>query len=287
MIHTQDLEKIIALVLYSAYVEGEKAVSAIIVSDRPESGKTEVVNKFYGNRGLIYLSDVTAFALWRDFHKEIASGEVKHLIVPEFLAPLSRKGETVASFIATLQMLVEEGIMEIHTGFLEAIKLKAPASLGAILCLPRREFVARRQGWELSGFLSRFLVVSYSYDKDTVDAIFKSIANRDYMGSSKIKLVFPEKRVGIELPRKIAELASEFTLTQTELLRKKGRGYGFRELKNMLRLLCANVLLENAQDGGERVSVNLSDYKEVERLSYLINEEFNCTREGENVHGNG
>ena len=279
MINTHDLEKSVALTLYSAYVKGEKAVSLMVLSDRPESGKTEIVSKFYGNRGLAFLSDVTAYALWRDFKEQIESGELKHLVIPEFLAPLSRKSETVGSFISTLQMLVEEGVMEIHTGFLKPMKLASPTAIGAIVCMPRQAFAARRTEWELSGFLSRFLVVSYRYDDDTVMNIFNSIAEQEYIGDDhRIKLELPSEPIKIEIPEDIRQMAKSFVIEQTETLRKRGRGYGFRELKNMNRLLCANVIFEDMQTGANRVKVDTHDFEEVQRLSYLINEEFNTGR---------
>lgn len=282
MIKTYDLEKIFSLALYSAYVAREKAVSIMVISERCESGKTEVANKFYGNRGVATLSDVTAYALWRDFKRQIEDGSLKHLIIPEFLAPLSRKAETVGSFIATLQMLIEEGIMEIHTGFLKPMRLSSPTAIGAIICLPRTAFVARKTEWELSGFLSRFLVVSYSYDDQTVDAIFNSIAEREYLSDDhRIKLLFPDKPQDIEIPPDITEMAKVYVREHTERLRRSGRGYGFRELKNMLRLMCANVIFENMQTGGNREAVSEADLEEVKRLSYLINEEFNAMKGGE------
>jgi len=281
MINTKDLEKIIGLCLYTAYIQEEQAVSIMLISDRPEAGKSKVAMKFYGNKGIAFLSDVTAFALWRDYHKEIESGTLKHLIVPEFLAPLSRKSETVQSFIATLQMLIEEGIMEIHTGFLDPIKLKAPSALGAIVCMPRREFMQRRQGWELSGFLSRFIVVSYTYNSNTIEDIFESIASREYLGERNIKLDFPTEPVKVEIPPAIAQAAKSYVFEQTEKLRKTGMGFGFRTLKHFLCLLCADVIMQNAQNGNPTFEVSEDNLEKIKQVSYLINEEFNALRADE------
>lgn len=275
MINTKDLEKLVSLALSSAYVKDEKPISLMVVSDRPESGKTELANKFIGNRRLAYLSDITAYALWRDFHKQINAGEIRHFIIPEFLAPLSRGSSTVASFIATLQMLVEEGIMEIHTGFLEPIKLESPTTIGAIVCLPRNAFNYNRMEWEVSGFLSRFMVVSYKYNDATIERIFDSIMNRDYLVESRIKLDFPSGQADIAIPKGIAQKARALSYKASEKARKDGKLYGFRDLKNILCLMTANVVLENMQNGGNRTEVNQSDYKVVEHLSYLLNEDFN------------
>jgi hypothetical protein len=279
MINTQDLEKILSLSLFSAHINGEKAVSLMIVSDRPESGKSEIAMKFLGNQGVRLLSDVTAYALWRDFKDVIENGSLKTLVIPEFLAPLSRKSETVQSFISTLQMLIEEGMLEIHTGFLKPMQLKSPAAIGAVVCMPRNAFAQHRLEWELSGFLSRFLVISYKYDSNTTMEIFDSIADREYMDNHRnILFKFPKEPVDIDIPPEIREMAKTYVIEQTESIRKSGRGYGFRELKNMLRLLCANVLLENSKNGTTTQSVKEVDFIEIKRLSYLINEEFNALK---------
>ena len=279
MIATQDLEKIFSLAIASGYVKGEKPVSLMIVSERPESGKTEVVNKFIGTKNLAYLSDVTAYALWRDFHEQIARGELKHLIIPEFLAPISRHSQTVQSFIATLQMLIEEGIMEIHTGFQNPIKLIAPTTVGAIVCLPRDAFSRNRCDWEISGFLSRFMVVSYRYNGATVKRIFDSIAEREYLGTSKTPLDLPNTEQEVDIPTDIAKAARDYAIGITRQARVDGKSYGFREFKNMLRMIAANVVLE----GNGRREVTMKDFGEIVRLSYLLNEEFNELHEVSNA----
>lgn len=278
MINTRDLEKVVSLALASAYVKDERPISLMIVSDRPESGKTELANKFIGNKRLAYLSDITAYALWRDFHKQIEAGDIKHFVIPEFLAPLSRGSSTVASFIATLQMLIEEGIMEIHTGFLEPIKLSSPTTIGAIVCLPRNAFHFNRMEWEVSGFLSRFMVVTYKYNDATIEKIFDSIMHRDYLTESRINLNFPNKPANISIPPAIAQKARALSYRASEKARKDGKLYGFRDLKNILCLLTANVVLENIQNGYNRAEVNLDDYQLVEHLSYLLNEDFNALK---------
>lgn len=279
MINTNDLERLISLTLASAYVKGEKPISLMMVSDRPESGKTTLANKFIENKRLAYLSDITAYAMWRDFAKEIEAGDIKHFIIPEFLAPLSRTPSTVASFVATLQMLIEEGIMEIHTGFLEPMKLAAPTTIGAIVCLPRNSFDVHRFSWEMSGFLSRFMVVTYKYNDATIEKIFDSIMNREYFAETKISLSFPDKASSISIPKDIALKARALSHKASEKARQDGKLYGFRELKNIMCLLAANVVLENMQSGNNRTKVNQSDYQIVEHLSYYLNEDFNALRD--------
>lgn len=272
MIHIADLAKVVALTLASAYVKGEKPASLMIVSDRPESGKTELVKKFSELTGVAVLSDVTAYALWRDFHKQILNGEIRHFIIPEFLAPISRSA-SVASFIATMQMMIEEGLSEIHTGFLEPIILPTPVTIGLIICMPRSCYGVHKMEWDISGFLSRFIVATYKYDDETIDAIFQSIVERQYLQEGKLNLHFTEAT--IEIPLAIALKCRKLAETITDKARKDGRLYGFRELKNILRFVASNVIVDRA-NGSDRTVANDADFDEIYRISYLFNEQFNA-----------
>lgn len=277
MVHTQDLEKIMALTLASAHIEGDKPLSLLIVSDRPESGKTDTVNQFYGNAGVAILSDVTAHAFWRDFGEDLAAGRLKHIIIPELLAPLSRGAETVDSLIATLQILIEEGLTEIHTGFLKPIKLAKPVTVGVIGCMPRTAYAQRRLQWLSSGFLSRFIVVTYRYSDHTVERIVESIRKREYMSYGKVDLGLAGLApVAIDVPESVADKCWQMAEAITAKARKEGKCYGFRELKNLMRMVSANVILERCQQGSDRTEATMADFEEVSRLGYLINEQYNA-----------
>jgi len=276
MIQTADLERAIALALASSYVKGEKPVSLLIVSDRPEAGKSDVLSKFSKSSKIAYLTDATAYALWRDFHQVIARGEVRHMLIPEFLLPLSRSSDTVKSFITTLQALIEEGFAEIHTGFLKPIKFQSAVSVGVLACMPRPAFLKYKPEWELSGFLSRFMVVTYSYDAKTVEEIFQSIINRAYLTEVDITLDFPEESMDITIPETVAQKCLKLALYVTETARSKGKAYGFRELKNIQRMVAANVILDNMKHRESvRTIADLYDFAMVMRLRYLFTEDFN------------
>jgi len=277
MINTADIEKVVALTLASGYVEGEKPVSLMLVSDRPESGKTEIVKQFSKIPNIAIVNDMTAFAMWRDFGSAIAKGDIKHFIMPEFLAPISRKS-TVDSFIATLQMMIEEGLTEIHTGFLEPIKFDSPKVIGVIVCMPRNTFKGNRLNWDISGFLSRFVLATYKYNDDTVKKIFDSIFNQEYLQETKQPLKF--KTASITIPKSIRAKCLSMAVEITKQARKDGKCYGFRELKNIIRFVASMVILDNA-NGATRHEANEADFEEVARLSYLFNEEFNSLREEE------
>jgi hypothetical protein len=273
MINTKDLEYIIALTLATAYIEGETPQSTMLVSDRPEAGKTTLVNKFRRVDGIAVISDGTAKGILESFKTDLESGKLKHLIIPEFLAPISRNQNTVNSFIATIQILIEDGFQRIDTGFMHQ-NYKTPRRIGVIACLPKPAFMANRVKWTASGLMSRFLVVSYNYSFEAIDKILESIMLRQYAVENDIDLRFNDK-VSIELPYEVALLCKDLSMRSTEKARNSRGMYGFRQLESVQRMVMANVILEKAQGIDRPYIVDKHDFEKVDAVSYLFNEEFN------------
>lgn len=277
MINTKDLELAVALTLASAYVEGETPQSLMIVSDRPEAGKTLLVSQFSQVDGIAVISDATAKGLLESFRADMIKGQLKHLIIPEFLAPISRNQSTVNSFLSTLQILIEDGFQRIDTGFMHQ-KYDNPKRIGVIACLPKPAFLQNRVRWGASGLLSRFLLVSYAYSMDTIDAILASIMERQYLKETKFDLNFTGD-VKVELPSAVAKKCRDLALATTEKARH-GRGiYGFRQLESVQRLVLAKAVLDKAQGIERGCEATHQDFDAVASISYLFNDEFNEVRE--------
>jgi hypothetical protein len=278
MIDVQDLEMVIALTLCSGHLAADKPVSLMIVSDKCEAGKTSALEKFSKSDGIAYLSDATAFGLWRDFHKQIASGELRHILIPEMISPLSRNSDTVNSFISTLGSLIEEGIVEIHTGFLDAIKLKSPVTVGVIGCMPRPIFMTNKLRWEATGFISRFIVVTYKHSIETVERVFESIIKGEHLTDGDHPVAIPTEDYDVKVPETVARKAVEFARNVSETAVQDGKIYGYREAKNILRLVAANVVYENVRDNKNRLKADIHDFDIVAGLSYLFTGKFNELR---------
>jgi hypothetical protein len=65
LINVGSLRKMIECALISPYVKDEKPLSLLIVA-KPESGKTSVMKLYRHNKGVIYVSDCTAYGITRD-----------------------------------------------------------------------------------------------------------------------------------------------------------------------------------------------------------------------------
>lgn len=273
MIGVEDILKIMRLVLATGHLVGEKPVSLLILSDRPESGKTEIVCKYMKTNGTDYANNVSAFGIRRDLFNSIASGKLRHLVIPELLSPLSSK--TVASsLVGALQTLMEDGTMSSHVGFTKKLEAKERRVLGVIACMPRSAFGAHQADWQHSGFISRWLVVSYKYDTQTVDEIFASIGRGDYMLEKDTPLNF-DYDIDIKISNGLMNQCVEYASDMSKEERERGSKYGFRMSKNLIRLAKANVLLDRVENQSNRDEVTEKDVQAIQDLAYLFNSRFN------------
>lgn len=67
---------------------------------KPESGKSTAMKQYRENKGVAYVTDCTAYGLTRDVLPKIVSGEVKTIMIPDLITPLSKSTKTRQSFVA-------------------------------------------------------------------------------------------------------------------------------------------------------------------------------------------
>jgi len=252
----------IVLVLLSAYVRDAKPVSLLIIA-HPESGKTEVMRKFAVNKNVAYLSDVTAYGIQRDYLNAIEAGEVRHIMIPDLLKPLSRKESTVNTFITFMNSLIEEGVAAVSTYATPRLVFPKPVKCGLIAAITSDEFKDHRHKWKRLGFLSRTIPFSYSYGMQTVNKVFQYIIGLDYIKEHDIKLDLPQEDKVIKLPRKYAQAI----LPSTATVARAQETYGFRLQKQFQALLQASALESH------RRIVNKTDVDRVLRLMDWVNED--------------
>lgn len=228
------LIKLVVCALISPYIKGEKPFSLLIIA-KPESGKTTVMKQYRENKGVLYLTDCTAFGITRDFLPKIASGEIKTIMIPDLTTPLSKQTKTRAALVAFLNNLIEEGIKNMSTGAVNYSK-DTDAVANVITAVTDHSFRDARHGWNKLGFLSRFVIISYSYSSLSVNTILNAYSEHGVEGKGiekKCKVKLPRKSVDIDLPKKIADRLDPYA-------REIGRAYdlyGFRVKINFRSLL--------------------------------------------------
>ena len=237
MIKLNPIEMLITLALYSAYIEGEKPLSLLLVS-KVESGKTSLLERFKGCKGTEWLGDATAWGIAKTYGKQIRNGEIRHLLFPEMSIPTSRSYETVSSLDAYLCGLIEEGVGKIVSFKFGDVKTESPMGCGIIACISNQDFSSKQKIWFRIGLMSRLLPVSYDYSLVTRKEIMNYIKAREYRKETRLKLIFPTQQIAMELPLNIAdklERITETITTGTEL-------YGYRWQKHLQRLVLAHAL---------------------------------------------
>ena len=257
------LKKIVECALISPYIKNEKTISLLIVA-KAESGKTSTMKLYRQNKGIAYVTDCTAYGLTRDILPKMVSGEVKTLMIPDLLTPLSKSQRTRQSFVAFLNNLMEEGIVKITT---YAMIWDKDVKANVITAVTDEALKDGRHEWAKIGFLSRFIVFTFSYSISTIVEILNRYVEhcRDV---DEVKLEIPEAEVEIKLPQKIAEKLNPLAMKIGEQLSL----YGIRAKNNLISLLKA-LAYRNGRD-----AVTDFEFKELLELADYMNFDFNPIR---------
>ncbi|MEM5867748.1 MAG: hypothetical protein QXG39_07500 [Candidatus Aenigmatarchaeota archaeon] len=263
LVHVEPLKKIVECALISPYIHGEKPFSLLITA-KAESGKTSVMKLYRENKGVVYLTDCTAYGLTRDVLPKIVSGEVKTIMIPDLLTPLSKSHKTRQSFIAFLNNLIEEGVAKVTT---YSIIWEKDVKANVVTAVTDQALRDGRHDWAKMGFLSRFIIFSYSYSLSTVMEILNNYSLHG-LNSESIKLNLPEKEVDIELPKEIADKLNPIAVKIGEQFDL----YGIRAKINFRSLLKA-LAYRN-----QRNVVSEAEFKEFLELTDFMNFRFNPLR---------
>jgi hypothetical protein len=205
LINVEPLREVVECALISPYVKNENPLSLLIVA-KAESGKTSVMKLYRQNKGVAYLSDCTAYGLTRDILPKMVSGEVRTLVIPDLITPLSKSTKTRQSFVAFLNNLIEEGVAKMTT-YTTVWDKEVKANL--ITAVTDEALDDGRHEWAKMGFLSRFIVFSYAYSTPTIAQILKSCSEHG-LSPGEADFRPPEKEVDVYLPRRIADKLDPF-----------------------------------------------------------------------------
>lgn len=262
LINLNPLMKIVECSLISTYIKDEKPVSLLIAA-KPESGKSTVMKLYRHNKGVVYLTDVTAYGLQQNYLNKIKNGEVKTIMIPDLITPLSKQTKTRNSLIAFLNSLIEEGVVNIATGFMvrtESLEVKA----NMITAVTEGVLEDKRRQWEKMGFISRFILFTFSYSDSSVYAIMKrysesGIEEKGKFPKKKVKL--PRGMVDIDLSVEIADRLDPIALRIGEQYNL----YGFRAKVNF-RCLLKCLAYRNS-----RKAVTEAEFREFMELADFMN----------------
>jgi hypothetical protein len=220
LIKLEPIIEIIRASIWTGKLSDEKPVSVMLIAEQ-ESAKTEALKFFRGTPTIHYMSDLTSRGL--SVHKDaIQNGKLKHIVLLDLVRILSHGKGVSERTIQTLASLMEEGESETADGGGKTTWENFPR-IGALMGITPSFFKAKRGKWRQTGFLTRFLPVSFTYKDTTVDLIHRSIAK-----GTQTPLPSPEK-----LPDFTVQIACKEEFASVISLRAKSlgismRSYGFR-----------------------------------------------------------
>jgi hypothetical protein len=263
LVETELLKKIIECCLISPYVKDEKPISLLIVA-KPESGKTTAMKIYRENRGIVYMTDCTAYGITRDILPKLVSGEVKTMMIADLITPLSRSTKTRKNFVAFLNNFIEEGIAKITT---YATIWEKETKGNVITAVTDEEIKSGRHEWSKMGFLSRFILFSYSYSMSAITKILSHYSEHGIPIRSKI-IKLPKKEVDIMLSKNIADQLNPIATKIGENFNL----YGIRAKINFRCLLKALAVRNNKKE------VTDEEFREFLQLADYMNFDMNVIR---------
>lgn len=249
MIKTEDIKKIIKLVLLTGDIKNVKPVSLLIVG-KSGNGKTELL-AHYDKKKALYITDLSAYGLVSELEK---NPEIKHIIVPDFIKLTQKNRSTSDNLISMLNALIEEGGAKISLKNYSTDL--SGRQIGLITATTKASFSQNKMAWGTIGFMQRMLIISYDYTDETIQEIFSYINQELFIDDKKEKLK-DQKPKEVLTDKEINKKLNPFS--------KKS----FRSLKNLQALVKANALMNGRREATEE------DVQEIIRLTNFMNLKFN------------
>lgn len=260
MLKLEQIEEIIKLAIFSAYIKDEEQPISLLLCCEPEAGKTKEIQRARLISGIIMPTDLTAYGILSQYAEDIMERKIRHILIPDLITPLSKRWDTSASLISFFSSLIEEGVVEVRT-FAMSKKFKHPVKCGLIACITPEALEDKRHRWADMGFMSRMLPVSWNYSKVTQRSIMDYITGRSYRQEKDLGLKLPDKDIEIKMDSTFAQELIPFSFIFAEA----NKTYGFRYQKHLQRLMMASALSEG------RIEVNKTDCDKVKSLIQFLN----------------
>lgn len=236
LIRMEPILNILRAALWSGKVSDEKPVSVMLIAEQ-ESAKTEALKYFRGTPTIRYFSDITSRGI-ASYRTRIQEGTLKHIVILDLVRILSHGRGTSERTVQTLASLMEEGESEVSdAGGRE--EWKDFPRIGVLMGITPAFFKMKRGRWRQTGFLTRFVPVSFHYTDATVKEIHRAIANGAHTPGPHPEHI-PHEAFTVNCNAAMSKLIS----LRAEMLGKQMRAYGFRYHRIMRALAKAQARIE-------------------------------------------
>lgn len=253
LIRLEPIIDILTCAIWSGRVANEKPVSVLLIAEQ-ESAKTECLKFFAGTMTLRYLSDMTATGI-KPYKNDIERGDLRHLILLDLVRILSHSkgvGERTIQQLATLMEEGESGSSDGGGATQWGSETNTFPKVGVLMGITPSFYNSKKGSWRKTGFMTRFLPVSFRYGNDTQITIHNGILNGQAIITPR-PIILPKILRPITIP-----LPQGMKLKDVAIICGAQNGtYGFRYHKSLRTLAKASALQ------GGRNSVNDFDVNRV------------------------
>lgn len=241
------IKRVIELTYASAFLKNCRPLSLMLMAPAGQSKSHFLLS--YKTKYSYTVTDLSFMGL---INLLVENQKIKHIKVPDFLKLTEKKASTKENLLSFLNSFLEEGIFEIKLGNQQKMDLKGKKG-GLITATTRASYNQNKGKWDNTGFISRFLLVSYKYSKETISNIMDSINN----GNNEIK---PEN---ISYKQRYVKIKPEHN-DKLKIL----ANYDLRKYNNLRTLIRTIALTKNRDETHE------NDIKELTELNEVLNDNF-------------
>jgi hypothetical protein len=163
---------IVRAAIWTGVLDDEHPISVMLIAEQ-ESAKTECLKFFAGTSTLTYLSDATGKGL-ASFKSKIEEKKLRHFVLLDLVRVLSHAKGVGERTIQQLATLMEEGESMTVDPSGQANWANFPR-VGTLMGITPQYLQSKMIKWRATGFMTRFLPVSFRYTPSTVSAIHDAI----------------------------------------------------------------------------------------------------------------
>lgn len=174
--------------------------SLILVSD-PGQGKTEILERFRGNRFMVFQSDTTV----RGVYRVLQAGKhslTTHIIATELQKWLQRRASVYEQTFGALGQLMDEGLWDVSLG--DQTYHFDGARLGLIAAMTHGSLDKRRNFLFEMGLLDRAAVLPWALPPTEKRDVLHRISKGDRSDLSRVVLPQPTAPVGVRFSYNIS-----------------------------------------------------------------------------------
>ena len=236
LLRLEPILEIIKAAIWTGRLSDEKPISIMLVAEQ-ESAKTECLKYFRGTPTLRFISDLTSRGLI-PYKKDIESGTLRHIVLLDVVRIISHGRNIADRTLQTLASLMEEGESETSDAGGRDSWTNFPR-IGVLMALTPKFFHSKRGKWRETGFLTRFVPVTFYYSEKSVHDIHMAIAAGHQLPSPHSEII-PALNYAVHCSPKFSAILAR----RAEELGAKMKTYGFRYQRILRALAKAQARME-------------------------------------------